>query len=162
MFDQCFRKSCPIILQAVHLRLSRSFIRSKRNRLLCDWLCTFACFPITTKAHTTVQKACVSIVNVAKGDLLLLVGEVHAQSLVRPPRAFILSNKLPLDRCSFRVSPFTLTVTINQIPSLLIGGCHVFLLMLLNGSIVVYLMLALKPVAVSSTAIEDNNSIVRW
>ena len=54
------------------------------------------------------------------------------------------------------------TVTMDQGASSLTGGCHVFLLMLPNGSIVVYLMLALKPATVSKIAIEDNNSIIRW
>ena len=54
------------------------------------------------------------------------------------------------------------TFAMDQAASSPPGGCHVSLLMLPNGSIIVYLMLALKAVTVSKIAIEDKISIMRW
>ena len=111
MFDQYFCELSPTILKAVNLCLSSSFNRSKHDHLACDWLRIFACFSIRTKVDSTVLKAYVRAEDMAEEALLLLAGGVHACFLMRPCRGFILYlllDKLPLDRCSIDVSPFTL------------------------------------------------------
>lgn len=77
MFDQCFCKSFPNILQAVRLHLrSPSLIQSKHNHLSCHWPRIFACFSITTEADPTAPKACVRVEN--------MVEEAHIDSWQSP------------------------------------------------------------------------------
>ncbi len=58
-----------------------------------------------------LRRTRVLVKDMAEEALILLAGGVHAWFLMRPRRGFILYlslDKLPLDRRSFRVSPFTL------------------------------------------------------